>query len=477
MERLLTVLSRLASCGGAKRLAILLLVIVGAGYAQTNTGVVDGTLNVSTCGSATPPAWCSGSDIGAWVMAGASHLAFLGYQGGGLIVEATGICYQFATPIVFTLPFSLRGQGPDATCLQYSATSGTAITYNTGNRAAAGYGLHDLQLAGPPGGGTATGIALNGAGAVVEDVVVGGGVGGVARGFHTGLLFGANSYLSTLSDSEFQYNDQNVYFPGASTPLNSGENVVFSHVTFANGKKFTNCVQIGDLGYDGPQVTFISSSFDDCQLINKDSAVTLVGGHLELVSPQSDPYIVTVDDFYLGFSGAHSTTLLGTQIFGNPPNATLTGNGHLEVDRFGSLNILGLIDRGSMLIPLVYLNMGDGGTPKFFIFAPDNQRTAAQLYSVAAGTSPVIANISNGQFDMLNGYKATKVQMSDGSGPNGDFPKYAADGSLTDSGYGPSAFPTKTGTEVAGHLTCWKATGLIGYCSNDVTASGTCTCQ
>jgi len=138
--------------------------------------------------------------------------------------------------------------------------------------------------------------------------------------------------------------------------------------------------------------------------------------------------------------------------------------------------------------------MGDGGAPKFFIFAPDNQRTAAQLYSLSPGTSAVIGNISNG-LDTLSGYKVngntviptaangfhrasgTKVQMSDGSGPNGNFPKYAADGSLTDSGYGPSAFPTKTGTEVAGHLTCWKATGLIGYCSKSVTAGGTCTCE
>jgi len=421
-------------------------------------------------------------------------MASLGYSGGELSIDSSTSCYRYSTPILFVLPFNLRGKGADATCLQYVSTSGTAISYSTGDRAPAGYGLHSLQLAGP-GSGSAIGVAVNGSGVVLEDVIVGGKIGGTQRGFHTGMLFGTNAYLSRFSHSLFQHNDQNVYFPGSSTPLNSGENVVFDHVTFANGNTFTNCVQIGDLGYDGPQVTFISSSFDDCQLVNKDSMVTLLGGHLELGTPQSNPYIVTIDDNYLGFSGPHSTTLVGTQIFGNPPNATMTGNGLLEVDRFGVLNIFGLSDRDTMAIPLAYLNSGDGGTPKFSIFAPDNQRTRAQLYSVTPGTFPIIMNLSNGQFDAMNGYKANghivippsangyhgtdglQVQMSDGTGSSGNFSKFASDGSLTDSGYAPSAFPLKTGTEVAGHVACWKSTGVIGHCASAVGGDGACVCK
>src|SRR6185369_6118180 len=247
----------------------VLLLLVDLGYSQAASSV-SGALDVSACGSNTPPAWCSGSDIGAWTNSAAAYMASLGYSGGELSIDSSTSCYRYSTPILFVLPFNLRGKGADATCLQYVSTSGTAISYSTGDRAPAGYGLHSLQLAGP-GSGSAIGVAVNGSGVVLEDVIVGGKIGGTQRGFHTGMLFGTNAYLSRFSHSLFQHNDQNVYFPGSSTPLNSGENVVFDHVTFANGNTFTNCVQIGDLGYDGPQVTFISSSFDDCQLVNKDS--------------------------------------------------------------------------------------------------------------------------------------------------------------------------------------------------------------
>jgi hypothetical protein len=475
------------------RLVLFVLVLAVIGRAQT-AGNSDGKLIVTACGSNNPPGWCAGSDIGAWTNSAASYLTSLGYSGGELSIEPTSVCYQFSTPIVLMRPFNIRGQGPDATCLQYVSQSGTAVSYSTGDRVAAGYGLHDLQLAGP-GGGTSTGILLNGSGVVVENVVIGGKVNGAQAGFHVGMLFGSNAYLSRFSHSLVQHNDQNVYFPGAATPLNSGENVVFDHVTFSNGGLFTNCVQVGDLGYDGPQVTFISSSFDNCQLVNKNSMVTLIGGHLELVSHQSNPYVLTVDDNYLGFSGPHSTTMVGAQIFDNPPNAIISGRSLLEVDRYGSLNIFGLSDRASMLLPLVYLDVAAGGTPRFSIFAPDNERTTSELYSVAPGTFPIIMNLSNGQFDAQNGYKANgqtvipasangyhgtqgaKVQMSDGTGPSGNFSKFAADGSLTDSGYAPSAFPLKTGTEVAGHVACWKSTGVIGHCASAVGGDGACVCK
>jgi len=69
----------------------------------------------------------------------------------------------------------------------------------------------------------------------------------------------------------------------------------------------------------------------------------------------------------------------------------------------------------------------------------------------------------------LTGYHGnaagTKVQLSDGSG-SGHLAALDASGNLTDGGTG-----------AAGHATCWKSSGTIGYCSTQPDAKGACTCN
>lgn len=69
----------------------------------------------------------------------------------------------------------------------------------------------------------------------------------------------------------------------------------------------------------------------------------------------------------------------------------------------------------------------------------------------------------------LTGYHGNggvKVQLSDGTGTAEALAVFAGDGSVTTSRAG-----------AAGHITCWKAVGKLGYCSSAVSADGTCSCN
>jgi len=113
-----------------------------------------------------------------------------------------------------------------------------------------GYNLRDLRLIGS---GSGTGIVLNSAMVIIDNIELG----NHPVSFSIGMTAGSNAFLDEVMNSRLWFNTQNFYFPGAQTPNNSGENIVFDHDIFSNGGNFANCVQIGDFGYDGPQLHFI----------------------------------------------------------------------------------------------------------------------------------------------------------------------------------------------------------------------------
>ena len=81
----------------------------------------------------------------------------------------------------------------------------------------------------------------------------------------------------------------------------------------------------------------------------------------------------------------------------------------------------------------------------------------------------------------LTGYHGTsgvKVQLSEGTGANGNLAKYASDGSVTN-GPAVASLPT-VATPIAGHAACIKSAGppvVVGFCSTVVDSSGNCTCN
>jgi len=412
----------------------------------------------------------AGSDIGAKI----NNLCST-YSALNPTIEVPAGTYSFST--------TLTAGGAQCTILGMGRSS-SILQYTGAGVAEEGYNLRDLQILGS---GSGTGIVLNSPLVIIDNIQLG----NSTNPFATGMTVSSQAYLDRVSNSYFSYNTQNFYFPGSQTPNNSGENIVFDHVVFANGGTFANCVQIGDLGYDGPQVTFYSPSFDGCQWVNYDSAVTMYAPHFEAVSAQSGPYGVTSADFFAGYP-TNSTALYNPQLFGN---LKITANGLFEVDRFGVLNIDGMVDRTGEG-PLVYLNTGQNGQPTLQIIAPDNTRTASQLYAVAGGTTPHLMILTSTVLDlnapnglMLNGIQVLpnslsgthgsgpKLQTSDTSGPSGDLPMYAPDGSLTDSGFGRGAFTTKSGTASSPHVACWLNGSTLGQCTTQPDSYGNCTCN
>jgi hypothetical protein len=412
----------------------------------------------------------TGSDIGAKI----NNLCST-YSVFNPTIELPAGTYSFST--------ALNAGGAQCTILGMGK-SASILHYTGAGVAEQGYNLHDLQLIGS---GSGTGIVLNSRELIIDNIELG----SSGNPFATGMTAGSNAFLDRVSNSHISYNTQNFYFPGSQTPNNSGENIVFDHIVFSDAGTFANCVQIGDLGYDGPQVTFYSPSFDGCQWANYDSAVTMYAPHFEAVTAQNGPYGVTSADFYAGYP-TNSTTLYNPQLF---QNLKITANGLFEVDQYGVLNIDGMVDR-TLEGPLVYLNTGTQGRPTLQIIAPDNQRTASQLYAVAGGTVPHLTILTSAVLNLnapnglvLNGTQilpgsltgthggGTKLQTSDTSGPNGDLPMYAPDGSLTDSGFGRSSYPMKTGTASSQHIACWLNGSTLGQCTKQPDSFGNCACE
>jgi hypothetical protein len=285
------------------------------------------------------------------------------------------------------------GQGKASTILQYTGTSGTSVSFTgAGDPSVALWGMHHLNLIGPGTANTAKGVLIAAPGVILDGVEIGEQTG--ADFFSLGLTFGSTAYLDRVVNSQIWHNTQNVYFPGGLSV--AGENVKFDHTTISNGGTYANCAVFGTAGAQGPEVSFIASSFDTCQLVNSDSFVSLTAPHFEDgATSLALPFVTTVSDNLDGRSGTVGVTnMTDVQVYNNN---TMTSNGVFEVDRYGTLKIDGFNDfANSAGVPLVYLNTNTGGQPTFEFYAPDSPRGATlsggiyPLYSIASNTQPLM---------------------------------------------------------------------------------------
>lgn len=208
-----------------------------------------------------------GSDIGAKINAA---YASLPSSGGIIQLEPSATCYTFTTPIVFgtgSKNVILRGTG-GSTCLQYTATSGTAITFNTNGTIAhaMALGLRDIVLEGTggqfvPTSNTSTGLLIGG---------TNGGEGfqmtaTKVSGFNTGITFGNNAFNLSFIHNIFINNNQNLTWPAGL--INSGERIDFVSTSFARSdtSNTVGCVSI--TAEAGIAFRFIGGNFDSCQLL------------------------------------------------------------------------------------------------------------------------------------------------------------------------------------------------------------------
>src|SRR5215813_994514 len=76
-----------------------------------NHGQVNGVYNIGACSSSPAPAWCSGSDVGAWVNAAYAACPSTGCR---IHISAQASCYSYSTPIALSTngkPAILEGDG------------------------------------------------------------------------------------------------------------------------------------------------------------------------------------------------------------------------------------------------------------------------------------------------------------------------------------------------------------------------------
>jgi hypothetical protein len=335
----------------------------------------------------------AGSDVGAKINAAASQLAY----GGEVYIPASATCYRYSTPIVINNAVVLRGAGV-GTCLEYVGSSGIAMTWNFGPSRLAvneqtGVGLRDLTIQTTNAG--STGLRINTAGFIAQNVNV--------MGFDTGVTFGSNTYTISWHNGTLRNNKVALAFPERGIS-NSGENMTFDHVSFANGQQSdgtslgVNCVNL-NTPYSTPssEFNFTNDSFDGCQVVigtNKGMQVRFVNPHFEDVQS-------TIDYPFVKLTAGPEGTLaqfINPEFFIDSSKTTQDGFVELIGDaRANIVNGAAFVYAGTS-VPRAWVAIKGRGTAVLNI--------SGTLYGGWAGTIPVFST------DGLNSPSVTQAQPS-----------------------------------------------------------------
>ena len=312
----------------------------------------------------------SGGDVGAKINTAAASLL----HGGQIYLPPMNGCYSYTTPILLPNMVSLTGAGPYSTCLQFEGT-GIALTLQSQAE------LSNLNLSGET-THRGTGLLVLGAYSTVEHVYI--------DGFDLGVTFGNNSYLDSFYHVHIEHNTRNLYYPPKLR--NSGENFSFVSSVIAGGGNFANCVQIGEPGVlTNGEFSFISTSFDTCQVVNNESMVKFFGAHFEDGNAASDhPFLKTVSNALQGEIGDVGSYLYGSSI---QTNLTPTGPALFEVDHFGQRHLFGVLMNAVPTIPLVKLGTAPNESPTLELVDNANTWPESKLYWISPGAVPFL-NIS-----------------------------------------------------------------------------------
>jgi len=229
---------------------------------------------------------CGGnSDFGAQVNA-----AYTSCPASGCHIRIPAGSYTVSTPISFTTPNKPVVLECDAgttetfnndhgvTTLNYTGTSGAAITMNT--EGGAGSGMRGCALIGPgfSSTNTATGLMLNfDIKQSYKDLFI--------SGFNVGVQLGSSVYLDNFYNLQLFDNRKAIYAPAGIT--STGENIAFFGGTFTNKSTLlpsfsTDCVDIE--GGSAIVMSFYNISFDQCGItlnISGGQEFLFSGSHME----------------------------------------------------------------------------------------------------------------------------------------------------------------------------------------------------
>jgi hypothetical protein len=148
---------------------------------------------------------------------------------------------------------------------------GTAVTFDYGMGHRMGHGLRDLTVTGPGNSTETIGVSfggVNGAeGITFRDFKI--------QGFGRSLQVGSHTWLAYFDHGMIRDGGINVLLPSGLSE--SGEQIVFSHITFADAPPpHRNSVWV-----QGAEAVFSDCSFDQAQLRIGNAQVVVHGCHFE----------------------------------------------------------------------------------------------------------------------------------------------------------------------------------------------------
>ena len=225
----------ISNAGGEKSENIIDQAVLNGGRSYYPIRSVNGAMNAGLCGLSDRPAWCRGSEIGAWTN---SAIAVIGC---GEVFIPAGTYIQ-TTSIVKPRCVKLHGASADSTFLNWTPTHGAAIVMGDGmDLGFEGEGaLEDLTLIGPGASTNTCGIYLGGSDGTgcapptsIDPATnlddhdninrVRTSKSSSAGAFGVGVQWGNNVWSTTLFESAISFNKTGLYVPG--TRPQTGENL------------------------------------------------------------------------------------------------------------------------------------------------------------------------------------------------------------------------------------------------------------
>jgi hypothetical protein len=331
---------------------------------------LNGAINAGLCGLSARPAWCRGSDIGAW-----ANSAIALVRCGEVFIPAG--TYTQTTSIVKPRCVKLHGASARSTILRWIPRRGAAIIMGDGvteNFAAQG-AVEDLTLVGPGASTKTCGIYLGGSDGTgcapstaidpsayqddhdnINRVTIY--KSSPAGAFGVGIQWGYNAWSNTIFESDIAFNGTGIYVPHTLTA--TGENLSILNSTIQNNLGIGLKVGTGN----NINFTLVNTSLDyngswavQNGTSSTQNAVSLVNCYLAQTDHWLQNYgYMNLSETYAN-DGTNSGTL-GYLIDNEAPFMTVTGGQFFNSGTGAILNPAGV---GSTWIAPLVTNPGANG--------------------------------------------------------------------------------------------------------------------
>jgi hypothetical protein len=408
---------------------------------------LNNVINPLVCGGPNPPSWCSGSELGAWINAAIQAL-----PGNGQVSHGCGIvqlpaavgsspnfALQFSTQIVKPLCTTID---LNQSTIQWTGTVSYAIVVSDAHDAPAEPGgIKNGRIWGGTGSNisASSGILLGDASnaptnyatnQTFYDLEV--------QNFTDNFVIGSNAYSDTWVGGLIALSgNAGIHFKGFSGLTNEGENFSFHGTNFGNNEKHDILVDSGALA----EINANGTSFDYAGF-NPNSPACPVASATDSISSSGILFLNASSSHFERCYGAKFINCSGTCSVAIGDSVMFLSGNVGSTDAFGQF----ASTSNASFMSVDFDNIGAGSNALQQLFVWSNNTGSLSLTG----------------FRNVLGPSLSSALLYSGSAPSTYFDSraYAA-----------------TGSAGAGHTTCWKATGQIGYCSSGVGSNGACTCN